>query len=88
MPLSSLQDPHGIIDDMHKNGSYVTDSHIVYKAGTHGETYLDKDEHLKYPEAREKVIRLLAENIPTGSIIIGPETRSHVVLGERVAHLT
>lgn len=88
MSLSHSQDPHGILADMHTNGSYVTRNHIVYKAGTHGEEYLDKDAHLNHPEAAEKVAQLLSQQIVPGSIIIAPETRSKVVLWERVAHLT
>jgi hypothetical protein len=42
-------DPHGILTEMEKNGSYVRANHIVYKAGTHGEEYLDKDLHLQQP---------------------------------------
>jgi len=75
-----ISDPHSILADMKSNGSYVTDQHIVYKASTHGEEYLDKDEHLKHPEAAEKVIQLLARQIAPGSIIIAPETRASVVL--------
>jgi len=76
----NTQDPYGILADMQANGSYVTGNHIVYKAGTHGAEYLDKDAHLRHPESAEKVVKLLAEKIPSESIIIGPETRSHVVL--------
>lgn len=83
-----ISDPHNILADMQENGSYVTGNHIVYKAGTHGEEYLDKDEHLKHPEAAEKVIQLLVEQIQPGSIIIAPETRSSVILGEEVARRT
>lgn len=75
-----ISDPHTILADMKKNGSYVTGDHIVYKAGTHGEEYLDKDAHLQNPEAAEKVIQLLAQQITPGSILIAPETRSSVVL--------
>lgn len=75
-----ISDPHAILADMRKNGSYVTGNHIVYKAGTHGEEYLDKDTHLQNPEAAEKVIQLLAQGITPGSIIIAPETRSSVVI--------
>lgn len=49
MAAFETQDPHGILADMKKNGSYVTGDHIVYKAGPHGEDYLDKDLHLQQP---------------------------------------
>jgi orotate phosphoribosyltransferase len=83
-----ISDPHNILADMRENGSYVTGDHIVYKANTHGEEYLDKDAHLQHPEAAEKVIQLLAQQISPDSIIIGPETRASVVLGERIAAMT
>ncbi len=46
MSKISTSDPHGILDSMRENGSFVTEKHIVYKAGTHGDKYLDKDAHL------------------------------------------
>lgn len=86
--MSHTLDPHRILIDMQTNGSYVKNNHIVYKAGTHGEEYLDKDAHLIHPQAREKIVHLLAKNIPAGSIIIAPETRSKVILWEKVAQVT
>lgn len=61
---------------------------MVYKLGTHGLVYVNKDDHLAHPEAAEKVSHLLAEGIPEGSIIIGPETRTQFKLAERVAQLS
>jgi hypothetical protein len=40
-------DHYGILAEMRENGSYVDNQHIVYKAGTHGEKYLDKDAYLQ-----------------------------------------
>lgn len=87
MPLSSIKDPHGILGEMKQNGSYVSGDHIVYKAGTHGERYLDKDAHLKTPDVAPKVVNLLSQKVPEGAIVIMPETRSEVKLGKDVAHI-
>lgn len=52
MAVFPTQDPHGILAEMRENGSYITvdhGKHIVYKFGTHGSDYLDKDLHLQQP---------------------------------------
>jgi orotate phosphoribosyltransferase len=85
-PLDS--DEHGIIEAMQENGSYVHGQHIVYKAGTHGEIYFDKDAHLASPDVPRRIIQLLSEKIPHNAIIIAPETRSQVRLGAGVAENT
>jgi hypothetical protein len=64
MTTFATQDPHGILEDMKKNGSYVEGDHIVYKAGTHGEKYLDKDAHLRSPGVAPRIINLLSEKVP------------------------
>lgn len=87
MSNSSEKDPHGVIAEMRQNGSYVSGDHIVYKAGTHGERYLDKDAHLKSPGVAPKIVNLLSEKVPEGAIVIMPETRSEVKLGQDVAHI-
>lgn len=84
MPKFVTQDPHGVLDEMEKNGSYVTGNHIVYKAGTHGSDYLDKDAHLRQPGVARRVAKLLAIGIQKGSVIIAPETRSEVKLVQMV----
>lgn len=87
MPTSSEKDPHGVLIEMKENGSYVSGDHIVYKAGTHGEKYLDKDSHLKSPDVAPKIVNLLSEKVPEGAIVIMPETRSEVKLGKDVAYI-
>jgi|GEM_PF-3048722 len=88
MPILAEHDPHKILGDMEQNGSYVGDKHIVYKDGTHGDKYLDKDKHLSQPGVAEKICALFATDITPGTIIISPETRSKVNLGERIAQMT
>jgi hypothetical protein len=56
-------DPHGVLAEMQRNGSYVTGNHIIYKAGTHGSDYLDKDAHLRQPGVARRVAELLAAGI-------------------------
>lgn len=82
------QDPHGILSAMEENWSLVRGVHVVYKLGTHGDVYVNKDAHLAHPEVAERISQLLAEGIPDGSIIIGPETRTEFKLAERVAQLS
>lgn len=82
------EDRYGIIEDMKEDGSCVTGKHIVYKAGTHGEVYFDKDAHLSSPDVPRGIIQLLSEKIPHNAIIIAPETRSQVNLGVGVAENT
>lgn len=87
MSISPTKDPHGVLAEMQQNGSYVSGDHIVYKASTHGEKYLDKDAHLKAPGVAPKIVNLLSEKVPEGAIVIAPETRSEVKLGRDVAHI-
>jgi hypothetical protein len=85
MSPSPEHDQHGILAEMRENGSYITGQHIVHQDGTHGEEYLDQNAHLNHPESAARVIQLMAQSIPPGSMIISPETRLGVVLGERIA---
>ncbi len=89
MPASSriIHDPHEILTDIHKNGSYVTGNHVVCETGNHCAEYPDIDTYLNHSGVGKKVSGLLAQGITPGSIIIGPDTRGSVVLGELVARL-
>ena len=64
MSISPTKDPHGVLAEMQQNGSYVSGDHIVYKASTHGEKYLDKDAHLSQPGVARRIAELLAVGIP------------------------
>ena len=80
------EDPHGILTDMEQYPeAYVTWQHIIYKAGTHGETYLNKDAYLQIPDVAERVADLIAKNISEWSVIIAPATSSTINLAKMVA---
>ena len=87
MSISPTKDPHGVLAEMQQNGSYVSGDHIVYKASTHGEKYLDKDAHLSQPGVARRIAELLAVGIPKWSILIAPETRSKIKLVEMVGQI-
>lgn len=70
-----------------KTGSYITDSHIVYTSGKHGEAYLNKD--AIYPHTKEisKICQEIAERFKNKDIeIVAAPALGGIILSQWVAY--
>ncbi len=75
------------LDIFKKVGAIITDTHVVYASGKHGNAYVNKD--AVYPHTREisGLCRLLAEKFKgMGVEIVAGPTVGGVILSQWVAH--
>lgn len=76
-----------ILNIFKKTGGYITNSHIVYTSGKHGETYLNKD--AIYPHTREisTICKELAQRYKDKKIeVVAAPAIGGIILSQWTAH--
>ena len=73
---------------MEENWSLVRGVHVVYKLGTHGDVYVNKDAHLAHPEVAERISQLVGRRNTRWFYHYWPRNADKFKLAERVAQLS
>ena len=75
------------LDIFKSAGAIITDTHVVYASGLHGNTYLNKDAVYPHTEKISELCRLIAERFKgRGVEVVAGPTIGGVILAQWVAH--
>lgn len=79
-----------VLNIFKKTGGYITDSHIVYTSGNHGEIYLNKDAIYPHTKKISQICKEIAKRLKNKNIeIVAAPALGGIILSQWTAfHLT
>lgn len=76
-----------VLEVLERVGALLTNTHVLYKSGRHGEAYVNKDALYTSPADTSAVCRLIAEHFAAANIeVVAGPTIGGVILSQWVAY--